>query len=191
MNNADKFVVKFLNKVFNYLIAFGLITFGLFFYLKDKGYFKKRDQALQVSHASSLDTERIVNQYLQETNRKMQRDQVDSKKAIEDALREANKLKIKPEPTPMIPRDAQIAKDPANDPNYHLIKRSAVAESLKKQMQNQSQGLDKEEYARQFIENARRGGYHIELSDELEVIRVTPIRQPSQEIDMVEILPSN
>lgn len=186
--SADKIKVKFLNKIFNYLIAVGLIAFGLFFYLKDKGYLKKD---LQVMHASSVDTERIVNRYLQETNRKMQRDQVDSKKAIDDALREASKLKTKQSPQPVIPREAQIHKDPANDPNYNQLQNSAVSKSLKRQLQNQPQALDKEEYARQFIENARKGGYHIELSDELEVIRVTPIRKPSQEIDMVEILPSN
>jgi len=155
--------VKFLNKIFNYLIAVGLIAFGFFFYLKDKGYFKKD---LQVMHSSSTDTERIVNQYLQETNRKMQRDQVDSKKAIDDALREASKLKTKPAPPPDIPREAQIHKDPANDPNFNQWKNSTVAKNLKQQLQNQPQALDKEEYARQFIENARKGGYHIELSED-------------------------
>ncbi|WII70783.1 hypothetical protein QJS83_09955 [Bdellovibrio sp. 22V] len=39
----------------------------------------------------------------------------------------------------------------------------------------------KEEYARQFIENARRGGYKVILSDDLSrVISVTPLRSPSQ-----------
>lgn len=183
--------MKFLNKIFNYLIAVGLISFGVFFYLKDKGYLKKKNEVLQVSHSSSVDVERIVNQYLQETNRKMQRDQVDSKKAIDEALRQASKLKEKPAPPLEIPREAQIHKDPANDPNFKQVQNQAIAKSLKQQMQNQPEILDKEEYARQFIENARRGGYNIELSDELEVIRVTPIRKPSQEIDMVEILPSN
>ncbi len=36
----------------------------------------------------------------------------------------------------------------------------------------------REEYARQFVENARRGGYRVILSDDLtKVISVTPIRQ--------------
>lgn len=39
----------------------------------------------------------------------------------------------------------------------------------------------KEEYARQFVENARRGGYKVILSEDLSrVISVTPIRNPGQ-----------
>ncbi|WP_374034562.1 hypothetical protein ACES2I_01040 [Bdellovibrio bacteriovorus] len=38
----------------------------------------------------------------------------------------------------------------------------------------------KEEYARQFVENARRGGYRVILSEDLSrVLSVTPIRNPS------------
>lgn len=40
----------------------------------------------------------------------------------------------------------------------------------------------REEYARQFVENARRGGYKVILSEDLtRVISVTPIRRPSKE----------
>lgn len=161
------------------MIAFGLIAFGLFFYMKDKGYFQKKD--LQVSHASSLDTDRLVNQHLQETNRKMLRDKADPKQAIEAALRDANKLKEKPPAPPQIPREADgLAKF-----------QNSQAEKNLKQLRNQPSTLSREEYARQYIENARRDGFEIELSDDLEVIRATPIRKPSQEIDMVDIHPSN
>jgi hypothetical protein len=37
----------------------------------------------------------------------------------------------------------------------------------------------KKEYARQFIENARRGGYDVKLNDEYKVISVKPARKPS------------
>ncbi len=37
----------------------------------------------------------------------------------------------------------------------------------------------REEYAKQFIENARRGGYKIILNDDFKVISATPIRKPS------------
>ena len=36
----------------------------------------------------------------------------------------------------------------------------------------------REEYAKQFVENARRGGYKVILNDEFKVISVTPIRKP-------------
>lgn len=38
----------------------------------------------------------------------------------------------------------------------------------------------KEEYARQFIENARRGGYKVILDDQYRVKQVIPIRRPSE-----------
>lgn len=46
-------------------------------------------------------------------------------------------------------------------------------------LQEQSQAY-REEYARQFVENARRGGYKVILSEDLtRVLSVTPIRTPS------------
>lgn len=182
MNSTDKGSVKFLNKIFNYLIAIGLIVFGIFFYLKQKGYIKPKND-LHLTESSSLDIDRMVNQHLQETNQKIMRDQIDSTKAIDAALQQAKKLKERPVPVLDIPREAQIAKDRPMAPVFPY-KPSQKPDS-------QLQGLSKEEYARQFIENARRGGYEIELSDDLEVIRSTPIRKPSQEIDSVEIFPSN
>jgi hypothetical protein len=38
----------------------------------------------------------------------------------------------------------------------------------------------KKEYARQFVENARRGGYDVKLSDDFKVLSVRPLRRPSQ-----------
>lgn len=37
----------------------------------------------------------------------------------------------------------------------------------------------KKAYAQQFIENARRGGYEVKLSDDFRVLSVKPIRRPS------------
>lgn len=44
----------------------------------------------------------------------------------------------------------------------------------------------KEEYARQFVENARRGGYKVILSDDYKVLSVTPIRKPTQIMNLFE-----
>lgn len=37
----------------------------------------------------------------------------------------------------------------------------------------------KKEYARQFVENARRNGYLVQLSDDYVVLSVTPLRRPN------------
>lgn len=36
----------------------------------------------------------------------------------------------------------------------------------------------RDEYARQFVENARRGGYKVQLSDDYKVLSVVPIKKP-------------
>ncbi|MGZ3747916.1 MAG: hypothetical protein ACXWRE_11170 [Pseudobdellovibrionaceae bacterium] len=46
----------------------------------------------------------------------------------------------------------------------------------------------KKEYARQFIENARKAGYIIKLNDDYKVISVRPIRKPAENM---ELFPSN
>lgn len=52
------------------------------------------------------------------------------------------------------------------------------------QMEEYSQAY-KEEYARQFVENARRGGYHVILSEDLsQVISVKPLRKPSNGMNL-------
>ncbi|MGZ3781557.1 MAG: hypothetical protein ACXVCY_12975 [Pseudobdellovibrionaceae bacterium] len=57
------------------------------------------------------------------------------------------------------------------------------------QMQEYSQAY-KQEYARQFIENARRGGYKVILSEDLsKIISVIPIRSPTQ--NNMELMPGS
>lgn len=54
------------------------------------------------------------------------------------------------------------------------------AELYLREQANQYDAAYREEYARQFVENARRGGYRVKLSDDLSrVISVQPIRNPS------------
>lgn len=63
---------------------------------------------------------------------------------------------------------------------------SSPHEVVQKELFNEQQAQEytqayKEEYARQFVENARRGGYKVILSEDLSrVISVTPLRNPSQ-----------
>jgi hypothetical protein len=54
------------------------------------------------------------------------------------------------------------------------------AELYNREQANQYDQAYREEYARQFVENARRGGYKVRLSEDLSrVIQVQPIRNPS------------
>lgn len=42
----------------------------------------------------------------------------------------------------------------------------------------------KKEYARQFIENARRAGYFIKLNEDYKIISVRPLRKPTENFDL-------
>lgn len=177
--------MKFLNKIFNYLIGAGLVGYGFFFYFKDKSQLNSRNDQLQVTHSSSVDPQRMVNKHLQQTSQNMIRGQAEQKKMIDAAIRESMKLKEKPMPIPDIPLEAQLHK------NTIILDKPSVSEKNSNPKLNSTEAMDKNEYARQFIENARKGGYEIELSEDLEVIKATPIRSPSNNFDQVEILPSN
>ncbi|HWU43579.1 MAG TPA: hypothetical protein VN132_09080 [Bdellovibrio sp.] len=65
--------------------------------------------------------------------------------------------------------------DPILNPNDVVQK-----EIFNKQQAEEYSQAYKREYARQFIENARRGGYKVILSEDFRVLSVTPIRHPSQ-----------
>ena len=59
------------------------------------------------------------------------------------------------------------------DPN-DIIQRELFT---KEKMEEYSKAY-RDEYARQFIENARRGGYKVQLSDDYKVLSVVPIKKP-------------
>ncbi len=157
------------------MIAAGVVLYGLYF-IADRYHFLKSPGPVQKTDFSSIDHEKKVNEILQATTRQMLKDQYNSRKVLEMAQRQPLKLnKEKDSEIGEVPREQQIHKNVTVEP----------VEALKPAV------LDKAEYARQYIENARKGGYDIELSNDLEVIRVTPLRHPSEEVDSFEILPSN
>lgn len=80
---------------------------------------------------------------------------------------------------------AEIAKELGRGSRFEEV--NSPNDVIQKELFNQQQMQQyteayREEYARQFVENARRGGYKVILSEDLSrVISVTPIRNPSQQ----------
>ncbi|MBC7466542.1 MAG: hypothetical protein H7256_11170, partial [Bdellovibrio sp.] len=115
------------------------------------------------------------------------RDQVSSQAAIRMQLNRPVivKKEIKPEIRPEdIPADQQIWK------NSQLKNETPVAEPQTLESLKRQEETEKKEFARQYIENARKDGYHVILSPELKVLSVTPIRQPSQIPDSTDSFPA-
>jgi hypothetical protein len=85
-------------------------------------------------------------------------------------------------------RGAEVAKEIGRGPKEITVEspHEVVQQELyNEQLANQSSQAYREQYARQFIENARRGGYEVKLSaDFSKVLSVKPIRNPSNDFEV-------
>lgn len=179
----------------NYLIV--LLVFGIagaFFYFKNNPKVVA-PKPLTAEQLSAKQQDEVVNKYLQETTQNVLREKIKGEQIMAEArlklaeLEKKNREKQQKE-NEKIPLEKQIWKEsdlpvvdsPAQDINSKVNQ---------KVFQDQMDEAEKKEYARQFIENARKGGYHIELDNNLEVIKVTPIRRPSQQDDSSGSYPSD
>lgn len=126
--------------------------------------------------------DKMVNKYLQQAAQNVERQRVLSERSLIEARKrledlERRKRNEEQQAAQNIPLEQQIWKEPVGESAAEILD----AEISQAQARGFSSEQEKQEYARQFIENARRGGYHIELSEDLEVIQAVPIRKPSQE----------
>lgn len=92
------------------------------------------------------------------------------------------------------PRGYEIANELGRGSRFESMP-SSPDEEIQKELFNAQQNAEytkayKDEYARQFIENARKGGWLVELNDDYKVISVRPIRKPSQSMELFESSPS-
>lgn len=177
--------MKKLSQYLNYLILILVLGFGLFYFVSSKKAATDRNLAATPDVKKPVNVDEVVNKYMQQTATQIMRDQVSSRAAIQLQLsrpivvKKDTKPEIKPEDIPaeqQIWKSSQLKAEPTGQ---------ASAETLKAQ-----DDLDKKEFARQYIENARKDGYHVILSPDLKVLSVTPIRQPSQFQDSTESFPA-
>lgn len=141
--------------------------------------------------------EKSVNRHLMLTNEKMklehQRAKLESarllnndfnKSSAQQPFMNENKLDLSSEN-----RAAEVAKEIGRDRDRKeevISPDDIVQKDLfnEQQMQEYTQAY-RAEYARQFVENARRGGYNVILSEDLtRIISVTPLRAPSQNFNL-------
>lgn len=183
-----------LNSVLN-LVIFTLVIIlgGAFFYFKNSK--EGRQPATKSSELSSQELDQIVNKYIKTTNQEALKTKIMAEKFMIETRKklaeiERQKMLRQDKENAEIPKDRQIRK------NNDWVEVSSPADLLlsklnDKKMQEQQEEYEKQEYARQWILNARKAGYHLELSPDLEVIRYTPIRKPSQQDDSTDSTPSD
>lgn len=184
--------MKRLGSFLNFLIfTLVVIIGGAFYYLKpNSGAQTSRD--LQPLSAQQVDD--IVNTHIKDTVQESKYTKFLNDKTIRETYKKLAEL----EKQKKINQDKEIAKIPierqiwkedqkVSDVTPEQVIGGAINEGLEQEKMDEA---EKKEYARQWIQNAREAGYLLELSPELEVIKYTPIRKPSQQDDSVKSDPS-
>lgn len=174
--------------IFFLVLLFG----GAYFYYKNTK--ETRVPAKEkASELTSQELDIIVNKYIKTTNQEALKTKIMAEKFMLEARRKLaeiekeKKLKQDKE-NAAIPKEQQIHKN--SDTNYTPTE-ILLSQANEKKDQNRMDETEKQEYARQWILNASKAGYLLELSPDLEVIKYTPIRKPSQQDDSTESTPSD
>ncbi len=140
--------------------------------------------------------EELVNKYLKQGASDLNRQKLDSLNKIRSNEIDASlaKTKVKEISPEDIPIEMQIAKDKSNsEVNGQGLSDEFNQKYNQFQVDKLADEQSRKEYAKQFIENARKNGYHITLSDDMQVTSVKPIRKPTNQNDTesFESQPSN
>lgn len=162
-----------LNKFLNLIIVSGCVVFAvLFWYHKTE-----KNQPIKSIEQSSInpnvDPQELANKYLQEAQTDLTRNKLKAAIDLKKAIAEGEKIKNSKITDPSkVGAERQIWKE-SQTPSAHFpdVRMIPAPQS----------DLDKKEYIRQFKENARKNGYEITVSDDLEVTEVVPIRKPQNQ----------
>jgi hypothetical protein len=188
--------VNKLSEILNYLIVVLVLTIaGTFFFLKKSEKVVAADEAKTKLNFSVKEQDEVVNKYLQATSQSVLLDRAKANRFLLEAKEQitrqekANREKQDRE-NEKIPLERQIWKEPKAGA-LDLLADTVNSKTNDTKFKAQPDEVDKKAYAREWIENARKGGYHIELNENLEVIKSVPIRKPSEFNDAVELNPSD
>lgn len=167
-----------INKFLNLVIILGCAVMGYFFYqAKTENDKSVRDQQQAVDQSSvrpAMDPQDLANKYLQQAQQNLAADKIKAeiniKKAMIESQQAGNPKQVTETDPSKVPIEQQIWKEAEQKP---------LEQRFSEQLAPTKNGeIDKQEYIRQFKENARKNGYEITVNEELEVTSVTPIRKP-------------
>jgi len=178
----------------SYLMAIALLLLAGFFVFLF--LLPEKDPHISAEGAHSKDFEDRVNRHLFKTSQSIEMNQARMKIEAEKMAREGispqavaapdvHNLDLSTDPRAeallqALGRDVKEANGPAS-PDEQV--QADLFES--QQLQNYSEEY-KKEYARQFVENARKAGYIIKLNDDYKVIMVRPIRKPAENYELFQ-----
>lgn len=177
---------KFLNKALVIVVLVILAGFGYVKFQEQQGS-KKLVTEVKSKGLTADEQDAIVNKHLQQTQTDDLKKRFGNASVEKAALAEIAKIKAeidfkKQKEAEKLAQEKQVA-NPEPENFYASPAELIRAQDYQREMEKKRQRAELEEYKRQFIENARRGGFEIEVNDNLDVIKATPIREPSGQND--------
>lgn len=172
------------------LLLLLLAGFFVFLFLLPEG---KNSQANQAGAAQTKEFEARVNKHLFHTSQTMEMSrekmQLEANKIERQGLgaaapkEDVHKLDFSADPRAEallreLGRDAKESTGPTTSDEQ------VQADLFEAQQSAEYSEAYKREYARQFVENARKAGYIIKLNDDYKVISVKPIRKPADSYEL-------
>lgn len=188
---SDKCYMKSLSSFLNLAIFVAVACTGYFFFYPQTASIVKRnlviDQPLNSRTTSSVDPQDLANKYMQQVQRELNIQKMKSSMNEFGGLNNSKKPALETDPR-KISAGRQIWKESDHQGGKVKTADEIFNENYEREMQlKQQQALEKVEYIRQYKENAKKEGYDIVLSDDLEVMSVTPIRKPQSDFDQNKI----
>lgn len=168
--------MKALNKFLNIIIVLGCIVFGGAFYFLSQN---KSSSKIHPKGSLGTDPQELANKYMQEVQKDLTVQNLNAQKSLTNVQKEdfASQGSVKETDPRTISVEQQIWRDPQAVESRKTIDQRLADKMQMVQVEKQQDTLDKQEYIRQFKENARKNGYEIKVNeDTLEVMEVKPIR---------------
>lgn len=186
--------MKNLSQILNIFILLAVAVTGYIFW---QGYQQRHPQEQQTDLSSESTTaqQSRVNKYMQEVQAQLKQQERESATRMQKRIQARLAKPAETDPS-KVPIEKQIWKDPDLEKEREQSIDDRISERAKERINEENeQRLEearlRKEYKQDIIENARRDGYHVEISDSLEIISITPIRKPSGKQDSFESHPSN
>ncbi len=164
------------------MIVCGCVVLSYFFYAYNKNQKVEHLQQSSYAEKQQKDPQDLVNKYLQQAQKDLAIQNADATLRLKKLDQEDPQGLVK-KPTEVNPEEVPVEQQIWRDADVqHLnktIDERADLEIEKQKQKQQQKDMYKQEYIRQFKENARRNGYDITVDEStLEVIESKPIRVP-------------
>lgn len=180
---SDKSFMKSLSSFLNLGIFLAVVCTGYFIFYPQTSNLTQNSQPLILRTTSSVDPQDLANKYMQQVQYELN---LQKMKLSSRDLHSHKKAKLETDPR-KISAEQQIWKE-TDQSSKAKTADEIFNENYEREIQlKRQQAEEKAEYIRQYKENAKKEGYEIVLSDDLEVISVTPIRKPTSDFDQNKI----